>query len=43
MDGVLHVIREKLTSAPFLSPSPQGGRKRTGQVNNLAVKRDGAP
>ena len=42
MDGVLHLIREKLTSAPFLSPSPQGGRKRTRQVNNLTVKRDGA-
>jgi len=38
MDGVLHPIRDKLTSAPFLSPSPQGGRKRTRQVNNFAVK-----
>ena len=31
MDSVLQVIRENLTSTPFLSPSPQGGRRRTKQ------------
>jgi very-short-patch-repair endonuclease len=29
MDGVLQSILDNLTSTPFLSPSPQGGRKRT--------------
>ena len=34
MDGVLQVIRENLTSTPFLIPSPQRGRRRTTQSGN---------
>jgi very-short-patch-repair endonuclease len=35
IDGVEEVIFSKLKSTPFLSPSPQGGRKRTARRSVL--------
>ena len=35
IDGVMEKIVEKLKSTPYLSPSPQGGRRRIKKANHL--------
>jgi very-short-patch-repair endonuclease len=39
IDGVKEVILSKLDNTPFLSPSPQGGRRRTARKNRLGLDR----